>query len=77
MAATVRVWALPDLETQHVAEPPGDDIAKEWEGATACGLHGTVRWVHGEVVDAGKGCAACHATAGLTPPLEGNDPGPV
>lgn len=77
MAATVRVWALDDLETQHVSAPPDDDVAKEWEGTTACGLTGTLRWVHGEVVDAGKGCSACLAAAGTTPPLEGVDPGPV
>lgn len=77
MAANVRVWALPDLETQHVAAPPGDDISKEWDGTTACGLAGTLRWVHGEVVDAGKSCPSCQDTAGTSPPLEGDDPGPV
>lgn len=77
MAESVRVWALPDLETQHMSAPPGDDVTQEWEGITACGWEGTLRWIHREVVDAGKACGACQATVGLTPPLEGDDPGPV
>jgi hypothetical protein len=77
MAATVRVWALPDTDRQHVAEPPGDDTTREWDGVTACGVTATLRWVHGEVVDAGKSCPDCAGVAGLTPPLEGDHPGPV
>jgi hypothetical protein len=77
MAATVRVWVAPDLELQHVALPPPDDTTREWEGTTSCGASGTLRWIHGEVVDQGKTCEACLAVAGPTPPLEGDDPGPV
>lgn len=77
MAATVRVWALPDLRTQHHALPPDDDTSREWDGETSCGLNATLRWVHGETVDRGLTCRACIAAAGVNPPLEGDDPGPV
>ena len=77
MAETVRVWVPPDLEIQHVAAPPGDDTTREWDGVTACGRTGLLRWVHGEVVDQGSTCEACLLAAGPTPPLEGDDPGPV
>ena len=77
MAETVRVWAPPDLAIQHVAAPPGDDTTREWEGVTACGHTGLLRWVHGEVVDQGATCEACLAVAGPSPALEGDDLGPV
>ena len=77
MAVTVRVWAPPDLQTQHVAAPPEDDTVKEWDGTTACGLTQPLRWIHGEAVDRGATCEACLAIAGTAPPLEGSDPGPV
>jgi hypothetical protein len=77
MAGSVRVWALPDLQVQHISSPPGDDVSKEWDGTTACGVAAPLRWIHGEVVDAGKSCPACQEVAGLTPPLEGDDLGPV
>lgn len=77
MAGIVRVWVTPDMETQHMAPPPGDDVTKEWEGVTACGVNGVLRWVHGEVVDHGKACADCLAVAGPAPPLDGDHPGPV
>lgn len=77
MAAMVRVWALPDLETQHHAAPPGDDTAHEWDGETSCGLTATLRWIHGETVDAGASCPGCMAVTGPNPPLEGDHPGPV
>ena len=77
MAATVRVWAPPDLDVQHVAAAPADDTVREWDGVTACGVSGQLRWVHGETVDHGKTCEGCLAAAGPNPPLEGDDPGPV
>ncbi|MPZ73870.1 MAG: hypothetical protein GEU74_11665 [Nitriliruptorales bacterium] len=77
MDAVVRVWALPDVDTQHDAIPPADDTAKEWEGSTACGIVGMLRWVHGETVDRAKTCAACVGAVGTAPPLEGDDLGPV
>lgn len=77
MDTMVHVWVLPDLQIQHHAAPPADDTAKEWPGATACGVEGTLRWVHGEAVDRGATCAACMAAVGSTPPLEGDHPGPV
>lgn len=77
MDSMVRVWALPDLQTQHDTVPPGDDTAKEWEGTTACGISGTLRWVHGETVDRASTCRACADIVGTTPPLEGDHPGPV
>ena len=77
MDTVVRVWAVPDLETQHDAPPPPDDTAKEWEGVTACGLETTLRWIHSETVDRAKSCPACVAVVGTTPPLEGDDLGPV
>lgn len=77
MDAVVRVWALPDLDTQHDALPPGDDTTKEWEGTTACGIDAVLRWVHGETVDRAKTCPACAAVVGTAPPMEGDDPGPV
>jgi hypothetical protein len=77
MAATVRVWAPPDLATQHHAVPPPDDTSHEWEGTTACGLTQALRWVPGETVDRARTCQACVAVAGTAPPLEGDHPGPV
>ena len=77
MEAMVRVWVDPDLELQHLALPPESDTAKEWEGATACGQSGLLRWIHGEAVDRGASCEACMAAVGTTPPMEGDDLGPV
>lgn len=77
MSATVRAWAPPDLLVQHVAQPPDDDTSHEWEGTTACGLAGTLRWIPGETVDGGSTCPDCLAVAGPSPPLEGDHPGPV
>ncbi|HVM20697.1 MAG TPA: hypothetical protein VM307_12130 [Egibacteraceae bacterium] len=75
--ATVRVWLSTDRNTQHHAAAPADDTAQEWDGVTACGHSGPLRWVHGETVDRAKTCAACVAAVGRTPPLEGDHPGPV
>ena len=77
MDAMVRVWVPPDLSTQHFALPPGDDTAREWDGVTVCGITAGLRWVHGETVDQGATCDACISVAGTTPPMEGEDPGPV
>lgn len=77
MDAIVHVWAPPDLAVQHLAVAPGDDTAREWEGATACGHAGVLRWVHGETVDRGATCERCMAAVGTAPPLDGDDPGPV
>lgn len=77
MAVSVRVWSPPDLQTQHHAAPPEDDTSHEWEGTTACGVTGVLRWVPGETVDAGATCERCMALAGANPPLEGDHPGPV
>ena len=78
MDVVVRVWAVPDLETQHDALPPADDdTVKEWDGATVCGLSGPLRWIHAEAVDRAKTCPACTAVVGTAPPLEGDDLGPV
>lgn len=77
MDATVYVWALPDLQTQHSSLPPADDTEREWEGVTACGVSGPLRWVHGEVVDRGAACPRCTAAVGTAPPLEGAESGPV
>ena len=77
MEASVRVWLPPDLETQHIAAPPADDTTREWDGVTACGLSGPVRWIHGETVDRGATCEGCTAVVGPNPPAEGEYPGPV
>ena len=77
MEAMVRVWVDPELDVQHLALPPGDDTSKEWDGTTACGRAGRLRWIHGETVDRGASCDACMAAVGTTPPMEGDDPGPV
>lgn len=77
MTDMVIVWAAPDLETQHHALPPEDDTSHEWEGATACGLTGELRWIPTETVDRGSSCAECMAVDGANPPLEGDHPGPV
>lgn len=77
MDAMVFVWVPPDLQTQHHAAAPADDTAKDWVGATACGLEGQLRWVHGEAVDRGATCERCTAAVGTAPPLDGDDPGPV
>ena len=77
MDALVHVWIAPDLTVQHHAPPPGDDTTREWEGVTACGTAGTLRWIHGEAVDRGATCERCIAVVGPAPALEGEDPGPV
>lgn len=77
MAEMVMVWVPPDLETQHHALPPADDVTQEWPGTTVCGLAGTLRWVQGEVVDRGMLCERCIVLGGANPPLEGDHPGPV
>ena len=77
MDAMVHVWVAPDMQTQHHAVAPGDDTTREWDGATACGLSGPLRWVHGEAVDRGALCERCTAVVGTAPPLEGDYPGPV
>lgn len=77
MPASVRVWVPPDLSTQHHAPAPDNDTAHEWEGTTACGLTGALRWVPVETVDQGASCENCMAVDGPTPPLEGDHPGPV
>ena len=77
MDAIVHVWAPGDTEVQYDAAPPDDDTTKEWDGTTVCGISGALRWVHGEAVDRAKACPACVAVVGTTPPLEGDDLGPV
>lgn len=77
MDSIVRVWVSPDLAAQHYAPPPTDDTTREWEGVTACGSTGTLRWIHGEAVDAGATCEQCIALGGTAPALEGDHPGPV
>ena len=77
MEAMVHVWVPPDLQLQHHAAAPADDTIREWEGVTACGLSGMLRWVHGETVDRGATCQRCMAAAGPNPALEGDHPGPV
>ena len=77
MDAMVYVWVPPDLSTQHFSLPPGDDTSREWNGVTACGIAGDLRWVHGETVDRGAACEACMAAVGTSPPMQGDDPGPV
>jgi len=77
MDAMVRVWVPPDLQLQHFAVAPAQDTAREWDGATACGITGLLRWVHGESVDRGATCEGCMAVAGTSPPMEGDYPGPV
>jgi hypothetical protein len=76
--AHVRVWTPPDLDTQHLAEPPeGDQTARTWTGATVCGRSGELRWIHWETVDEGRTCGECMALLGTyKPPLEGDYPGP-
>ena len=77
MDTMVHVWAPPDLDLQHLTVAPTDDTVRDWEGTTACGLTGALRWVHGETVDRGAVCEACTAVAGPNPPLQGDYPGPV
>ena len=76
--ARVRVWRLPEQDIEHFADPPArDQVARTWEGMTLCGHQGELRWVHWEVVDEGKTCAACAAVEGTyKPALEGDYPGP-
>lgn len=77
MDTMVRVFVPPDLTTQHLAVSPADDTTHEWEGVTSCGITTMLRWVHGETVDRGATCDRCTAVVGTSPPLEGEDPGPV
>lgn len=77
MGDQARVWIEAGEEVQHFADPPRDDTAHEWEGATACGATGPLRWVTPENVDVNLLCPSCAALAGTTPPLEGDHPGPV
>jgi hypothetical protein len=72
-----RVWLDGQYEAQHHAVPPKDGTAHEWEGATACGAEGRLRWVTPENVDAALTCPACAMADGYTPALEGDWPGPV
>lgn len=76
--ARVRVWVLPDRDTEHFADPPqGDQVTRVWEGETVCGEQGELRWVHWEVVDEGSTCERCAAVEGTyKPALEGDYPGP-
>ena len=78
MANVVRVWVLPEHDTEHFADPPsGDTTTRQWDGETYCGVNGDLRWVHWEVIDEGRTCEACAALAGTyKPPLEGDYPGP-
>jgi hypothetical protein len=71
-----RVWLADDRGAQHLADPPSDPIVKEWEGSTACGVEGLLRWITPENVDGGKACPACLPASGHTPQLEGDYPGP-
>ena len=77
MDGLVHVWVPPDLQLQHHAAPPAQDTVREWEGVTACGVAGQLRWVHAEAVDRGATCERCMAVVGTSPPLEGDYPGPV
>lgn len=77
MAEQARVW-LADAAggEQHFAAPPQDEVAKRWDGVTACGVSGELSWIPPERVDGGLSCAACTAVVGTAPVLEGDYPGP-
>jgi hypothetical protein len=79
MAATalVRVWHGSSHDRQHLSDPPADDTAHAWTGTTVCGAEGDLTWIVPEQVDTGIACPDCVALAGLSPPLEGDHPGPV
>lgn len=77
MAGLVRVWVKGQHDPQHLASAPDSDIAREWEGATRCGIEATLVWVPYERVDVAEQCDAC--TRGFDspyPPTEGDHPGP-
>lgn len=76
MAEMVYVWLDPDLTVQHLTTDPTDDTAREWEGVTACGLEGVLRWIPRETTDRGASCPACAEVAGNAPPLGGQPMGP-
>lgn len=73
----VRVWLDGDEGTQHLADTPGDDTSRRWEGTTVCGESGILHWVTYENVDVPRTCDRCVFLEGYTPPLEGDHPGPV
>lgn len=75
--SVARVWLDGRYEAQHHTEPPEDETAHEWEGATACGAQGRLRWVTPENVDTALTCPACATVDGYAPKLEGIYPGPV
>ena len=76
MAAQVYVWVGDDQQLQHVAVQPQDEVAREWEGVTACGLSGALQWIHPELVDRGNACPGCLEVAGTGPALGGAGMGP-
>ena len=43
VAGMVYVWLGEDLDLQHTTAAPADDTAREWDGATVCGLTGSMR----------------------------------
>lgn len=71
-----RVWLGADRGAQHLADPPRDPIARQWEGETRCGGVGTLTWITPENVDGALACPGCLPRTGHTPKLEGDDPGP-
>lgn len=78
MAGYARVWLGDGAvgEEQHFADPPSDEVAKRWEGATVCEASGELSWIPPERVDGGSTCPSCARVVGTAPPLEGDYPGP-
>lgn len=77
MAGLARVWVKNQRDKQHLAEAPDDEIAREWEGATRCGLEASLVWVPYERVDVHQQCDACSAGFRTPyPPTEGGHSGP-
>jgi hypothetical protein len=54
------VWLGADTTIQHLTTPP-DDIQRQWNGETVCGLEGSLMRVSWENVDGGKSCMACRS----------------
>jgi hypothetical protein len=77
MAGLVRVWQKDDRERQHFAEAPDDEISREWDGTTRCGVQDRLVWVPYERVDVRQQCDACmRGFRTIYPPSEGGHPGP-
>ena len=76
MASQVYVWLGDEQELQHATAQPEDEVEREWHGATACGLSGSLRWIPPELVDPGSACPGCLTAAGTAPALGGASMGP-